>query len=272
MQGQTFQRMLGYVFKDEGKPHFRNTLFGDITRADVDAGKEEWTSLKLDYMQSKVALNKSNIFTRMHAFGEMMPETHKMSFAETIAVAINSGKYMIQANMFCAQGGMMRADSAEAYWRIIHGERATGHLVSKILYMKEFSTRYFNQRVDYDGPMYRVQRNPDQELGDFIPVEEGVVVEQRLSPMPRWRLSPTPRSPSRESSSASVKMNKNKNKLTGYERIQKTIQKFRKKNKFIIGEAECEDGEEADEDDEEAGDSDDSFVVPDHDSDEDDDE
>jgi hypothetical protein len=262
VQGQTFQRMLGYVFKDEGKPHFHNTLFGDITRADVDAGKEEWTSLKLDYMQSKVALNKSNIFTRMHAFSEMMPETRDMSFAETIAEAINSGKYMIQANMFCAQAGMMRADSAEAYWRIIHGERATGHLVSKILYMKEFSTRYFNQRVDDDGPMYRVRRNPDQELGDFIPLGEGVVVEERRSP--------TPRSPSRASSSSSVKMNNKR--LTGYERIQKTIKKFRKKNKFVIGEAECEDDEEADEEDEEAGSGDDlSFIVSDdHDSDEDD--
>ena len=59
VQGQTFQRLLGYVFKDEGKSHFRNHLFGGITRAEVDAGKEEWTSLKLDYMQSKVALNMS---------------------------------------------------------------------------------------------------------------------------------------------------------------------------------------------------------------------
>ena len=203
----------------------------------------------------------------MHAFGEMMPETQEMSFADTIALAINSGKYMIAANMFCAQGGMMRADSAEAYWRIIHGERATGHLVSKILYMKEFSTRYFNQRVDHDGPMYRVQRNPDQELGDFVPLEDGVEVEERRSP--------TPRSPSTSSSSSSSRASTKDDKkhMTGYERIKKTIDKYRnkkekkKKNKFVIQEAECEDDEEAGE---EAGsdsdESEDSFIVRDHDS------
>lgn len=262
VQGQTFQRMLGYVFKDEGKSHFRNTLFGDITRADVDAGKEEWSSLKLDYMQSKVALNKSNIFTRMHAFCEMVPETQEMSFADTIALAINSGKYMIAANMFCAQGGMMRADSAEAYWRIIHGERATGHLVSKILYMKEFSTRYFNQRVDHDGPMYRVQRNPDQELGEFVPLGDGVGVEERRSPTPR---SPSSSMSSSSSSRASTKDDKH---MTGYEKIKNTIKKFRKKkNKFVIQEAECEDdeesGEEAGSGSDEPGDD---FVVSDHES------
>ena len=256
VQGQTFQRLLGYVFKDEGKSHFRNHLFGGITRAEVDAGKEEWTSLKLDYMQSKVALNKSNIFTRMHAFSEMMPETQTMSFSETIALAINSGKYMIQANMFCAQGGMMRSESAEAYWRIIHGERATGFLIQKILFMKEFSTRYFNQRVDNEGPFYQVQRNPNQDLGDFIPLGDGVVMEERKEP---------PSASSSSSSSSSVEVVGPKKKRTGWEAIQETLQKrarSKPKRRYVIDEAECDDDEDADE--EEEGDESDSWIVPDH--------
>ena len=193
----------------------------------------------------------------------MVPETQEMSFADTIALAINSGKYMIAANMFCAQGGMMRADSAEAYWRIIHGERATGHLVSKILYMKEFSTRYFNQRVDHDGPMYRVQRNPDQELGEFVPLGDGVGVEERLR-------SPTPRSPSSSmsSSSSSRASTKDDKHMTGYEKIKNTIKKFRKKknNPFVIQEAECEDDEESGEESGEEAGSDEPWIVSDHES------
>ena len=257
VQGQTFQRLLGYVFKDEGRGHFRNHLFGGISRQDVDAGKEEWTSLKLDYMQSKVALNKSNIFNRMHAFSEMMPETQAMSFSETIALAINSGKYMIQANMFCAQGGMMRAESAEAYWRIIHGERATGLLVQKILFMKEFSTRYFNQRVDNDGPFYQVQQNPNRDLGDFVPLGDGVVMEERNEP---------PRASSSSSSSSSVEVVGPKNKRTGWQAIQGTLRKRARssaRRRYIVDEAECDDDEDADED-EEGDERDSDFVVSDH--------
>lgn len=163
---------------------------------------------------------------------------------------------MIQANMFCAQGGMMRSESAEAYWRIIHGERATGFLIQKILFMKEFSTRYFNQRVDNEGPFYQVQRNPNQDLGDFIPLGDGVVMEERKEP---------PSASSSSSSSSSVEVVGPKKKRTGWEAIQETLQKRARnkpKGRYVIDEAECDDDEDADE--EEEGDESDSWIVPDH--------
>ena len=60
--------------------------------------------------------------------------------------------------------------------------------------------------------------------------------------------------------------------MTGYEKIQKTIKKYRKKknsnpNKFVIQEAECEDDEESGEEAGSSNDDKDSFIVEDHESD-----
>ena len=53
--GQTYSRMIGYCTKDMGLSHFimrrKNT-----TDEEIEAGKEEHTTLKLDYMEDKIAI------------------------------------------------------------------------------------------------------------------------------------------------------------------------------------------------------------------------
>lgn len=250
--GQTFQRLLGYVHKDEGKPHFQNTTFGDISRADIDAGKQEWQSLKIDYMDGKIALTKMNIFARLHAFVEMDAED-RGSFCETVAKAVNSGKYMISANMFCTMGGQMRAESADAYWRIINGETCTAAMVQNILCAKEYKPRYYQNMQDHanDG-LYRIRRSNDQEMGDFVPLPDPDECMEAASD---------------KHSGGGVSVSSSSNngiRKSAYQKIKRKLQKMRqklalekrkkqKRNKFILREAEGEsDNDEEEEEDEES--------------------
>ena len=257
--GQTFQRLLGYVHKDEGKSHFQNTTFGDISRADIDAGKQEWQSLKIDYMDGKIALTKMNIFARLHAFVEMDAED-RGSFCETVAKAVNSGKYMISANMFCTMGGQMRAESADAYWRIINGETCTAAMVQNILCAKEYKPRYYQNMQDHanDG-LYRIRRSNDQEMGDFVPLPDPDECMEAASD---------------KHSVGGVSVSSSSNngiRKSAYQKIKRKLQKMRqklalemkknqkKKNKFILREAEGEsDNDEEEEEDEESYES--SFI------------
>ena len=255
--GQTFQRLLGYVFKDEGKPHFQNTTFGDITRAEIDAGMQEWASLKIDYMDGKIALTKMNIFARLHAFVEMDPVESRGTFCETVARAINSRKYMISANMFCTTGGQMRAESAEAYWRVINGEECTAAMVQNILCTKEYKPRYYQNLQDHaNDSLYKIRRSEDVEMGDYVPLAAADDCLESISS----RRSDSVISISK--SDAGVSMSK-------YQKIKKRLHRMRakfeqakkknsNKNKFIITSAEGSDNEEEEDDDEESYES--SFI------------
>ena len=63
--GQTFERMVGYCFKDQGRDHFIYTS-KNVTEAEIARGIAEHVSLKLNYMDDMIALNKSNLFQRVH--------------------------------------------------------------------------------------------------------------------------------------------------------------------------------------------------------------
>ena len=255
--GQTFQRLLGYVFKDEGKPHFQNTTFGDITREEIDAGKQEWASLKIDYMDGKIALTKMNIFARLHAFVEMDPVESRGTFCETVARAINSRKYMISANMFGTTGGQMRAESAEAYWRVVNGEECTAAMVQNILCTKEYKPRYYQNLQDHaNDHLYKIRRSKHAEMGDFVPLSAADDCVESISSRRNDEVI------SISKSDAGVPMSK-------YQRIKKRLHRMRekfeqakkktsKKNKFIINEAEGSGNEEEEEDDEESYES--SFI------------
>ena len=50
VSGQTFGRMLGYVWKDVGQAHFKNESWG-VEQAEIDRGIEDLAALKLDFME-----------------------------------------------------------------------------------------------------------------------------------------------------------------------------------------------------------------------------
>ena len=65
--GQTFVRMVGYCMKDQGLPHFVMAN-KNVTAEEIERGIAEHTSLKLNYMDGFIALNRSNLFQRAHTF------------------------------------------------------------------------------------------------------------------------------------------------------------------------------------------------------------
>ena len=65
-QGQNWTTMLGYIWKDRDKTHFRN-LAHNIDNDEVKRGISEWTSLKLSYEDDKIVLNKKNFFVKARA-------------------------------------------------------------------------------------------------------------------------------------------------------------------------------------------------------------
>ena len=144
--GQTYSRMIGYCTKDQGLSHFvmrrKNT-----SDEEIEAGKDEHTTLKLDFMEGLIAINKSNLFSKAHSFWHNHMGGRDHSLTETLNEAINTGKYMFAASVLMNSSGQMREEAAESYFKIVCGKRCTVHDIENMLYIPT----YKGARRDVDG-------------------------------------------------------------------------------------------------------------------------
>lgn len=65
--GQTFELMLGYCMKDEGKPHFRKHLVG-VTEEQASAARRAHQAVHIDPTAGRRMLTKTNIMREMFSF------------------------------------------------------------------------------------------------------------------------------------------------------------------------------------------------------------
>ena len=63
--GQSWQSMLGYVNKDEGKPHYRRVTH-NVTNAEIAAGKTSWAVCRLSYEEDRLILTKKNLMSALY--------------------------------------------------------------------------------------------------------------------------------------------------------------------------------------------------------------
>lgn len=135
--GQTLERLCGYCMKDEGLAHHIYEV-KNITREEIDRGIDEYKSLKLSFMDDKIALNKSNLFSKAHSYYTTYMGDTEATFSGTIAEMLNSDKYMLSATVLMNSQGQMRHVSAETYWQIIKGEiKATSKDVENMIYTEK---------------------------------------------------------------------------------------------------------------------------------------
>ena len=172
--GQTFVRMLGYIFKDRGLPHFRNVMFGDITQEMIEDGISQYQSLKLSFMDDKIVLSRNSIFPRTYTFyhnnKDELPED--VTLSQTLAAMHNSKKYMFAATVFMNTGGQMRKSAAETYFNIVKGAPATAAMMENILYLTEYNRPTPGTRPAdraFDQPIFISRPDVPQDMGEFEP-------------------------------------------------------------------------------------------------------
>ena len=264
--GQTMIRMAGYCTKDAGKPHHVSYIVG-FTDAEIEIGKAEHASLKLNYMDERIPLNKSNFFSRVHSFVINNPElfadcSDHYNLADIVAMMLNTKKYMIAATMLMTGSGQMRATAAESYLAIIMGKQATYVDVMSILYLPD--TRSYTRGLHggaappatFDETPMRVPRGAAMHMGDFVPLTN---VEPREAPPPRPPTDPSARRIDDDSSGDDEGPLR-----STFERIRQVVRRIRRDSDSPVLEDEqrSEENSEAhasddsfinDEDDEEAG-------------------
>jgi hypothetical protein len=216
--------MIGYVFKDDGQGHFKNKSFG-VTEQEIKVGKEQHVMCKLNYLDDKIQLNKSNLFVRVQAYHANELGGVLASFAQVVCAMLASGKYVLSANLFMNNAGQMREEAAESYFATISGaKKVVVDDVRSILFLREYQPfRYYN------GPRMTVRKDPDPTIGsDYEPLPS----DDCLQPAP----PPAP-APPQESDEGSDPDSPNKDLYTtGYERVQTMIDKHygRKRRKRSI--------------------------------------
>ena len=148
----------------------------------------------------------------------------------------------------------MRAESAEAYWRVINGEECTAAMVQNILCTKEYKPRYYQNLQDHaNDNLYKIRRSEDVEMGDYVPL---AAADDCLEPI-------SSRGSGRAISISSSEAEAGVSRST-YDKIKKRLHKMKQKveeakkmkkkqNKYILREAEGSDSEE------EEGDADESY-------------
>ena len=163
--GQTFIRMVGYVLKDEGLPHFEKFVKG-VTEEEMERGIAEHVSLKLNYMDGRIAINKTNLFQRTHTFWtNQMTADESLDFSEVVAAMLNSKKYMISSTLIMNSQGQMRSSAASTYWEIIKGQTATKWDVRNILYLPDTT---YNR--GYHGGLNPPDKTPTRQVCHFLTV------------------------------------------------------------------------------------------------------
>ena len=121
VSGQTFIRMVGYCLKDQGQPHFVMSK-KNVTEEKMERGLAEHAALKLNYMESFIGLNRSNLFVRAYTFWtNYMADSPNADFVEVLAAMLNSKKYMLNSTLLMNTQGQMRPEAAESYWAIVTG-------------------------------------------------------------------------------------------------------------------------------------------------------
>ena len=147
-----------------------------------------------------------------------------VSFAEVIAKMLRSEKYILSANLFMNNAGQMREGAAESYWRTITTNVATEEDVRSMLYVPEYNARkarYWEEPMTIARPP--VPQVPDD---DFVPLEPEAGPSGLPTPVPvrRHRQITINSEDSSDESDADDRLAQ-----TGYERIQRTIASYNKK-------------------------------------------
>jgi hypothetical protein len=172
--GQTFQRMLGYVHKDRALPHFRNVGFG-VTESEIEAGIEEHASIKLNPLDDKIMLNKTNLFLRAYAWMHGNPGHEEESFATVISTMLSPHdgkptKYAVSPSLFMNHSGQMREEAAETYFKTLadNNMKVTPEMVCDMLY----------------SPNFNKNKTIHDAANRVAPVHGPTIVPGRVSPMP----------------------------------------------------------------------------------------
>ena len=177
VDGQTFQRMVGYVNKDRLLTHFRRRSKG-VSEELRAAGIEELTQLRLSFLDDKIVLNKANLLIKAHNFhGNEYPDDKDISLTQVLADMHNNKKYIIAPTVLMSANGQMRRDAAETYWSLLINPAipATSSDMSKILYIPQPFNRFFNSGYGGGPPAddTPVRPHSPQPMGDFEPLPEG---------------------------------------------------------------------------------------------------
>lgn len=122
-----------YCTKDRGLPHYQVATKG-VTEEQLQIGQDEYSHCKLSYLDNKMLLTKANLFGRAHTFYMNKFHPEQVELAEVLVEMINSNKYMLSAVLMMQTNGQMRESTANAYWSIVMGQKATKAAIKAILY------------------------------------------------------------------------------------------------------------------------------------------
>lgn len=135
-RGQAFSTMIGYVTKDEGmlnylhfvrwvtnisfvgQPHYQIRLH-NVSRADLDQGRREHTSMLSNLDDNKKIINMKNFFNECYRFNKrcFAPVVVPVDFA--LLYMMQSQNYILTPD-FIAQYRKMDFNEATTLWRMIH--------------------------------------------------------------------------------------------------------------------------------------------------------
>jgi hypothetical protein len=119
---QTFDLMLGYVQKDEGRPHYK-VHFKNVDEARAAAARKAHQSVRIDPTAGRRLLNKSNIYKEMYAFHFLYLRPLVCSAERTLQLMLSTDEYIPTANWLVSHGSGMKRSRAEAYWRVLHNPK-----------------------------------------------------------------------------------------------------------------------------------------------------
>lgn len=132
-RGQSKMGMLGYILKDEGRPHYE-IVSHNVSAREFHVARQVYSSFQSSTEDNKVILTTKNLFKEGHKFHTRVINPVKAPLVPTLTYMIQSGEY-IAAPEFAMSNRKMDLEDSDRLWHIsMFPDETTFNDVRKIFF------------------------------------------------------------------------------------------------------------------------------------------
>ena len=143
-RGQSKLGMLGYILKDEGRPHYE-IVSHNVDEREFHEARQVYSSYQVSLEENKVILTTKNLYKECHKFHTRVMTPAKLPIVATLTYMFQSGEY-IPAPDFTISNRKMDLEDSDRLWHIImFPEETTFNDTKRLL----FDPRSYGYKIQY---------------------------------------------------------------------------------------------------------------------------
>ncbi|KAL1500143.1 hypothetical protein AB1Y20_012814 [Prymnesium parvum] len=130
---QTFEGMLGYCTKDQGKSHYQLVVH-NVPDDEIQRGRSQSNAMRQNFEQNYVSIKRGNLFQLVLNHVSERAELLHTSFLQALTHMLNTNDYIPSATYFNHTSGKLDHASAEGMWRLLNKQHLSESMVAAMFF------------------------------------------------------------------------------------------------------------------------------------------